>query len=154
MLWLHSIRLTRSWPARCYRTAEGENGAMSWTVAGACSTNTGKAEAGNWVQQPEWHTAPDKGQPEAYSKTVCVCVHAHERDRQTDRKTDKKRLHGTYYEACYQDYIQALAQKENFCSCFVLVLEIEPRTSNTLLPLARGPVLEKKCVNMVFFPCL
>lgn len=127
-----------------------EKTAMSWTVADACNTNTGKAEAEKLTRRPAWptHTAPDKGQPEAYSKTMCVRMHVHE--RQTEGKTEKDCV-GHIIEACYLDYIQALAQKQNFRSCFVLVLEIEHRTSNILLPLARGPALEKKCANMGFF---
>lgn len=98
-----------------------------------------------------WVTHSSRQRPAGGIQQNCVRVRARTWERHTDRKTDEKRLRGAYYEACYPDYIQALAQKQNFCSCFVLVLEIEPGTSNTLLPLTRGSALEKKCVNMGFF---
>lgn len=118
---------------------------MSWAIADACNTNTGKAEAGKLRLQTK----------ASLGHTAKLCVHActYMRERLTEGKTERlteKYCVGHIVEACYPDYIQALAQKQNFRSCFVLVLEIEPGTSNTLYHWLEAQPLKRMC-KYVFF---
>jgi hypothetical protein len=69
---------------------------------------------------------------------VCVCVCEREREREICRQKNRQRSQKQReYRACYLEpttrtTIQApcLFEKKPFCSCFVLVLELEPRASS------------------------